>query len=81
VLALARGAAPEVVEHGVSGFVEQTVDGLVGAVGRIGHLDRERCRQRVEQYYSGRAITDGYERVYSEMMQAAGAHRPQPAAA
>lgn len=81
VLALARGAAPEVVEHGVSGFVEQTVDGLLSAVARITQLDRARCRQRVEQHYSAQAITDGYERVYVEMIHAAGTAHSHPTAA
>lgn len=69
VLALARGAAPEVVQHGVTGFVQATVDALVEDVARIDSLHRRDCRHRVEQAYSQAAITDGYLDVYEEMVR------------
>src|SRR5262249_19473454 len=40
VLALARGAAREVLEDGVNGFVRRDVDGLLAAVSQIGRIDR-----------------------------------------
>lgn len=64
VIGLGRGAVPEVVEDGVSGFVADTVDGLVSAVGRIGTLDRIAARRRVETCYSDDAVTDGYLEIY-----------------
>ena len=42
VLGLARGAVPEVIEHEVTGFVADHVDGLVAAAGNIGEI--ESCR-------------------------------------
>jgi glycosyltransferase involved in cell wall biosynthesis len=68
VLGLARGAVPEVVQHGVTGFVEGDVGGLVAAVGRISELDRRACRDRVEQLYSDRAVVDAYEALYLSMV-------------
>jgi len=69
VLGFARGAVPEVVEHGVSGFVVDTLDELVAAVGQLGDLNRSAARQRVQQHYSGAAIADGYLDVYSRLLQ------------
>lgn len=72
VLGLARGAVPEVVAHGVTGFVEQDVDGLVDAVGRLNTLDRAACRERVERLFSETAVAEGYLSVYCEMLAARG---------
>ena len=68
VLGFARGAVPEVVEHGVTGFVVNDVDDLVAAVGRLGGLDRAACRARVERLFSDAAVTDGYLSVYHQML-------------
>jgi glycosyltransferase involved in cell wall biosynthesis len=68
VLGLARGAVPEVVEHQATGFVEQDVDGLVAAVGRVGTLDRAACRERVKRLFSETAVAEGYLAVYEEML-------------
>jgi glycosyltransferase involved in cell wall biosynthesis len=68
VLGLARGAVPEVVEHGVTGFVCGDVDGMVAADGRIGEIDRAACRARVERMFSDAAVVESYLAVYTEMV-------------
>ena len=68
VLGLARGAVPEVIEHGVTGFVEQDVDGLVAAVDRVPSLDRHACRVRVEALYGDEAVVAAYEAHYRTLM-------------
>jgi glycosyltransferase involved in cell wall biosynthesis len=70
VLGLARGAVPDVVEHGVTGFVAGNVDDLVMATGRIGKIDRAACRARVQRMFSDTAVVEGYLGVYSEMIAA-----------
>ena len=68
VLGLARGAVPEVIEHGVTGFVSDDLDGLVGAVGRLDEIDRAACRARVERLFSDAAVTEAYLAVYRDML-------------
>jgi glycosyltransferase involved in cell wall biosynthesis len=70
VLGLARGAVPEVVENGVTGFVVRDVDDLVSAVTRIGEIDRAACRGRVDRLFSDRAVIAEYLSIYAEMMAA-----------
>ena len=70
VLGLARGAVPEVIEHGVTGFVVDDIDGLVAAAGNIGKISRAACRARVEHLFSDIAVIQGYLRIYEEMIQA-----------
>ena len=73
VLGFARGAVPEVIEHGATGFVSDTLDGLVGAVGHLSQIDRAACRKRVESLFSDAAVTEGYMAVYREMIAACAA--------
>jgi glycosyltransferase involved in cell wall biosynthesis len=64
VLGLARGAVPEVVDEGVTGFVRDDIAGLVAAVARLGEISRAACRARVERLYSDQAVVEAYERLY-----------------
>ena len=57
VIACRRGAAPEIVDHGVTGFVVDGVDEAVAVVPRSIALDRRAIRRRFEQRFTGR--TDG----------------------
>jgi len=70
VLGLNRGAVPEVVEHGVTGFVEESVDGLVAAVSHLDRIRRSACRERVERLFSERSTVDGYLSVYARLIAA-----------
>ena len=67
VLGLRRGAVPEVVEDGVTGFVRDTEQELAAAAGRIPELDRRACRRRVEERFSAAAMADGYEAAYRRL--------------
>jgi glycosyltransferase involved in cell wall biosynthesis len=63
VVARPRGAASEIVEHGVSGFLTDELDEFVEAVGNVGRLDPHACRRRVAERFSAEAMVDGYERL------------------
>lgn len=69
VLGLRRGAVPEVVDDGVTGFVCDTLDELVTAAAALPGLDRAACRRAVEERYSEAAVVDGYEAVYRRAIQ------------
>ncbi|MEV0156321.1 glycosyltransferase family 4 protein [Micromonospora sp. NPDC050686] len=63
VIALDRGAAREVVEPGVSGFICQGVEEMIQAVGVVGQLDRALCRKQALRF-SAERLADSYENVY-----------------
>jgi glycosyltransferase involved in cell wall biosynthesis len=68
VLALNRGSVPEVLTHGVSGLIGNTVEELVALVPQLGLLDRRACRREVEQRFSSVAMARGYEQVYARVI-------------
>jgi glycosyltransferase involved in cell wall biosynthesis len=64
VVACPRGALPEVVRHGVTGFLVADDEGFAAAIESTGQLDPRACRAHVRAAFSARAMADGYERVY-----------------
>jgi glycosyltransferase involved in cell wall biosynthesis len=64
VIAFGRGAVPEVVDDGVTGFVVDSMPDMAEAVHRLPLLERARCRQAFEGRFSDRIIVDLYEGLY-----------------
>lgn len=69
VLALRRGATDEVIAHGTTGFVGDTVDDLVEAVELLPTLSRAGCRERVERLYSEDAVATQYCALYEGLIE------------
>jgi len=59
---------PEIIKDGETGFIVETVKEIVEAMKKIGTIKREKCRRRVEEYFSSRKMADGYERVYKKVI-------------
>jgi glycosyltransferase involved in cell wall biosynthesis len=64
VIAWPHGAVPEIVEHGVTGFVVKTVDEAVSAVQHIGRLNRADVRARFEERFAAARMARDYLAVY-----------------
>jgi glycosyltransferase involved in cell wall biosynthesis len=69
VLAIARGAAGEVVEPGITGFLAPDLDGLVEAYGGLGDIDLKRCVKRAAERFGPAHMADGYQSVYERAIQ------------
>jgi glycosyltransferase involved in cell wall biosynthesis len=52
VLAFPNGAAPEIVEHSLTGYLCADEDAMTAAIERAPGLDRRRCRTAAEQLFS-----------------------------
>jgi len=51
VIALRRGSVPEIIEHGVTGFVVDSEAQAIDAINRVGELGRSRIRQEFERRF------------------------------
>ena len=69
VIGLARGALPEIVRDGKTGFVCGDEDELVAGVDRVAELDRAACRADCEARFSDEVIAQSYVSVYREMIE------------
>lgn len=68
VLTFRRGAAPEIVAHGITGFVVETMDEFLEAVEHVDEISPQACRQRAQNMFSARAMIDSYESVYTKVL-------------
>ena len=68
VLAFPRGAVPEVIADGETGFLCADAAAMSEAVGRVEEIDPHACRARVEKMFSAQAMTSGYEDVYARVL-------------
>ena len=81
VVSFGRGAAPEVVVDGETGYIVRDVDEMVDAVGRVDRINPRRCRQHVEDNFDAPLMANRYlqayqriivgERAYPELLPAA----------
>jgi glycosyltransferase involved in cell wall biosynthesis len=71
VIATPRGAVPEVVADGETGFIVP-VDGYgeaaADAIKRSSEIDPGACRRRVEERFSADAMVSGYEACYERIL-------------
>jgi len=70
IIAYANGSVPEVIEHGVTGFLVEDLDDAVRAVERIPTLSRRRCREVFEERFSARRMAHDYVAVYERLVGA-----------
>jgi glycosyltransferase involved in cell wall biosynthesis len=68
VIATPRGAMPEVVADGVTGFLVTSQDAAAEAVRRVAALDRRACRARVEAHFSAAQMIDRYVALYRAIL-------------
>lgn len=69
VIAFARGAAPEIIVDGETGFLVDTIDEMVEAIGRLDEIDPRRCREHIEQHFDVPVMTDAYLAVYGRIVK------------
>jgi glycosyltransferase involved in cell wall biosynthesis len=64
VIGCPQGAAPEIVEHGVTGFLGDSDAELIDGLLSIDQIDRGVCREHVRQQFSVERMVEGYVRVF-----------------
>jgi glycosyltransferase involved in cell wall biosynthesis len=70
VIAFNRGSVPEVIDHGVTGFICEDVQGAVAALQRIDDLSRTEIRAQFERRFSSKIMAQNYVDSYSAMLEA-----------
>jgi glycosyltransferase involved in cell wall biosynthesis len=67
VIAINRGSVPEVIDDGISGFIVEDETGAIGAVERLGELDRARVRAQFEARFTARRMALDYLGLYRSL--------------
>src|SRR5579883_81084 len=66
VVAFGRGSIPEIIVHGQTGFVVDSVEGMIDAIRQLDQIDPARCRSWVAERFSAEKMVTGFECLYEE---------------
>jgi len=69
VVAYRKGSVPEVLQHGVSGFIVEHMEDAVKAVQNIGLIDRQECRRVFEERFTAARMAADYLKVYNSVLE------------
>jgi len=75
VIAFASGALPEIVEHGVTGFLVRTTHEMADAIAACDAIDPEVCRTVARERFSVERMVGRYVDVYHQLARPATATR------
>ncbi len=71
VIAFNRGSVPEVIDHGVSGFIVHDEASAVAALNRVDTLDRTLVRRTFDRRFTARRMAEDYVDLYEELCEPA----------
>jgi mannose-6-phosphate isomerase-like protein (cupin superfamily) len=72
VIARPRGSVAEIVRHGETGFIVETITEAVAALDRARRLDAASLRKYVAKNFSRERMVDDYLKVYQEVLRMEG---------
>jgi glycosyltransferase involved in cell wall biosynthesis len=67
VVAIRGGSVPEILEHGVTGFICDDLDEAIEATRRVHTLDRRACRRIFERRFTATRMTEDYVQLYRRL--------------
>lgn len=68
VIAFEHGSVSEILQNHVNGFIVDSVDEAVAAVGRLDLISRHHCRETFDKRFTARTMADCYLEVYDELL-------------
>jgi glycosyltransferase involved in cell wall biosynthesis len=68
VIAYNRGAVPEIIEDGVTGFVVEDETSAVGAINNLPRMPRDAIRRRFEERFTSRRMAEDYLSIYQQLI-------------
>ena len=68
VIAFDRGSMPELIRDGQTGFLVNSVDEAVEAVGRVGKIRRSECRKWATVRFTAERMVEDYRALYRRIL-------------
>lgn len=69
VVAMNRGAMPEIIQHGVTGFLAENEKEFGEYMQRVDEIDPQTCRRSVEEKFSADTMTAAYIERYKDIIK------------
>ena len=70
VVAFRRGALPEIVRDGVTGFLVDDLEQAVQALTKLTRVTRHACLEHVRSHFSSARMGIGYSEMYERLLNA-----------
>lgn len=71
VIAFPCGSVPEIVNHGLNGYICRNIEEAVSTLTQIDKFDRKACRAVFERRFTAKRMADDYVRVYESLISPA----------
>ena len=71
VVAMRRGAMPEIIQHGVNGFLADTEQEFFDYANRVDEINPADCRRSVEEKFSATVMAQAYIDRYNQVIELA----------
>lgn len=68
VIAFPRATTPEIIKDGITGFLVKNENQMARAMKNIDKIDRQKCREHVEKYYTSERMANDYEKLYHKII-------------
>jgi glycosyltransferase involved in cell wall biosynthesis len=68
VVAFARGALPELVQDGMTGFIVSNIESAVESLKRVHGISSAECVSHAQKRFGAAAMADRYERLYAALL-------------
>jgi glycosyltransferase involved in cell wall biosynthesis len=69
VLTCPRGAAPELLVDGLTGYLAEEDEALAQAARQVHRISRSECRQHVRRHFTARRMALAYTAIYQQMIR------------
>jgi glycosyltransferase involved in cell wall biosynthesis len=69
VIAYPNGAVPEVIKNGETGFIVKNINEMIKAMIKIELIDRKKCRERVEKFFTDEKMVEKYEKICYQILK------------
>lgn len=69
VVAMRRGAMPELIEHGINGFLADTEEEFYDYADRVHEINPAKCRASVEEKFSATLMAQEYIKRYEDVLR------------
>jgi glycosyltransferase involved in cell wall biosynthesis len=60
VIGFPKGAVPEVIEDGITGYIVSDTQAMLNAIFKINYINRKKCRERAMSRFDIKIVTDSY---------------------
>lgn len=69
VIAYAKGSLPELVKHGKTGYIVNSIDEMVEGIQNIEKIEPFRCREYAENHFASKIMAQNYIKLYAQIVQ------------